>query len=273
MLNPRNNFIYIWRGILIIVSVALVGWLAWQNLVPSGIMVLEHEKGNPNSPITDLHPEKRVIDLPEDGKNQRFWVDPVYFDARAPRAFTKVKVDITWQNPSHPILELGANKTRNAFSFVLQPLQNKIIDNINWPCQRYGRVIFCQKKEKYKSLAGFFTSPPQEKILVYNYNLPPDIKYEKMNVKSDLTNYNYLIATYSPPQNLGADWYRQEVEYDWTDFQIHINELGFLISAPELNKMGGQIVVGDIRVTLQRPPLDWRGFVDYLKEQGRRFRK
>lgn len=281
MNKTHKQLIYVWRAILIFASIALLGWLFWINLVPSGILVLQYKKGSPASPITDLHPEKRVIDLPEyppslklrgAGGVQRFYIDPVYFDAKVPREFEDVTVDITWQNQSQPILELGARKVRESWGFVLKPLQNKIIDGLDWPCQRYSGVIFCQRQEQYANLAAFFSRPPAEKALVYNYAVPPNVNYDLMNVNTNAGDYNYLIATYEPPESLGDNWHRKSIKYNWRDFALYINEISFLVSAPELNKGHGEIVLGDITITLKRDPLDWQGFAEYVKNQVRRLK-
>lgn len=266
----QRQIIHIWRAVLIAASVALLGWLFYHNLVPSGVLVLQHKKEDPNSKITDLQPDKRVIYLPEDGEAQRFFIDPVYFEVKTPRAFNKVKVQIAWQNQSQPILEIGARKSRSSFAVVLKPLQNKIIDNLTWPCQNEGRVLFCQKKKRFRDLSDFFAAPPPGRVLTYHYDLSGA---DKFNIDAELDNYDYLLANYAKPADLGGGWFKSEVEFDWSDFELHINEIGFLLSAPKLNERGGQIVVGDITATLERPPLDWQGFVDYLKEQGRRLKK
>ena len=270
MFNPQNNIIYIWRGILIVSSLALLIYLFYQNLVPSGVLVLEHKKGDPNSKISDLTPEKRVIYLPEDGENQRFFIDPVYFDVKTPRVFDKVKIKLAWQNQSQPILEIGARKSRSSFAFVLKPLQNKIIDKLTWSCERYDQILFCQKQKNFSSLSEFLANLPIRRVLTYHYDLGGA---DKLNVATDINDYDYLVSTYTPPQSLGNNWFAREVEFNWNDFEVHINEISFVLSAPALNDGGGQIVVGDIVATLRRPPLDWQGFVEYLKEQGRRIKK
>lgn len=269
MFNPQNNIIYIWRSFLAIASFTLLAWIFWQNLVPSGVLVLEHGKGDPNSKITDLKPEKRAIYLPEDGNGQRFFIDPVYFDVRTPRAFDKVKVRLTWQNQNQPILEIGARQSRSSFAFVLKPLQNNIIENLPWPCQRSDEILFCQKQERYQNF-GEFLANRNGRTLTYNYDLAGA---DRLNVDSRVDAYDYLVAGYTPPQNLGNSWYEREVEFRWSDFEVFINEISFVLSAPKLNERGGQIVVGDIKVTLARPPLDWQGFVEYLREQARRLKK
>ncbi len=257
------------RIILWLAAALFLGWLFYQNLVPTGILVLQHEPGSPASLISDLHPEKRIIESPDN--NQTFYVDPVYFDAKVPREFKKVKVSLAWQNKAQPVLELGANKTRGTFGFELRALQNKIIDNLQWPCQRAGETLFCQKNKKYNNLESYLVNPVG-KLLVYRYKPIVEIKYDAMNVETDVNKYDYLIANYTPPQPLGNDWYQREVEYDWKDFDVYINEISFLLSAPQLNQGHGDITIGDIKVTLERESLDWPGFVEYVKNQLRRLR-
>jgi hypothetical protein len=272
-MKETRQILLIWRGILILVSVLLLVWLFWQNMVPTGILVLEYKKGSATSPISDLHPDKRLIDLEEDGDDQRFFVDPVYFDAKVPREFDTVTVDLTWQNQSQPIIELGARKIRGAWGFVLKPLQNKIIDDLDWPCQRYDEVIFCQRTESYTNLSSLLTQPPAEKVLSYNYVLPENVAHDVMNVNTDIADYNYLVATYQAPESLGGDWHHKRVQYNWQDFALHINEISFLISAPELHKGHGQIVLGDTSIILKRNPLDWQGFWEYVGSQFKRLEK
>ncbi|MEK7125701.1 MAG: hypothetical protein AAB880_02175 [Patescibacteria group bacterium] len=261
----KETRIILWLG-----AVLFLAWLFYQNLVPTGVLVLQNKKGDPASLISDLHPEKRVIET--DDSNQTFYVDPVYFDAKVPREFKKVKVNLAWQNKAQPILELGANKARGTFGFELRALQNKIIDGLSWLCVRDGELLFCQKSKKYNNFEAYLKNP-SGKLLVYRYKPNVETKYDVMNVESDINKYDYLIANYTAPQALGDDWYQREVEYAWSDFEVYINEISFLLSAPQLNHGHGDIAIGDIRVTLEREPLDWPGFVDYVKNQLRRLRK
>ncbi|OJI06314.1 hypothetical protein BK004_04075 [bacterium CG10_46_32] len=272
-MKDTRNILYVARSFLWGGSVLFLAWLFFQNLVPTGEFVLQYKKGSAISPITDLHPEQRVIDLDDDGPNsQRFYVDPVYFDAKVPREFDTVTVDITFQNQAQPILELGARRLRGSWGFVMKPLQNTIIDNLDWPCQRYDGVLFCQKQERYTNLSALLVKPPSEPILTYHYALPENIQWDVMNVNTDTSEYNYLVATYTPPESLGDDWYRTSVPFVWSDFELYINEISFLVSAPELNKGHGDIVLKDITILLKRDPLDWNGFVEYIKNQLKRLK-
>jgi hypothetical protein len=271
-MKDTSKELLIWRVVLSISSISLLFWLFYQNLVPTGILVLEHTKASAKSHISDLHPEKRVVDIGRDGNNQRFFVDPVYFDAKVPREFDTVTVDLTWQNQSQPILELGARNVRGVWSFVLKPLQSRIIDTIDWPCQRYDKVIFCQRENTYQNLSSLISNPPKEKVLVYHYVLPEQVEHSVMNVATDISQYNYLVATYTPPTSLGEEWYTKQVEYSWKDFALHINEISFLISAPQLHKGSGQIVLKDLSITLKRNPLDWQGFWEYVRNQVKRLK-
>lgn len=278
------KIIWLWRAILCLAAITFLAWLFYQNLVPTGILVLQNKKGDPASLISDLHPANRIIETQDN--NQTFYVDPVYFDAKVPRAFDKVMVDIAWQNQAQPILELGARQVRGEFGFVLRALQNKIIDDIatpppspsserrgfpDWSCERTGETLFCQKNKKYDNLESYLTNPVG-KLLVYRYKPEAVIKYDAMSIETKLDGYDYLITTYAAPESLGDDWYQRRVEYDWKDFALHINKISFILSAPRLNQGHGDITVGDIRVTLEREPLDWEGFKEYVKNQGRRFK-
>ena len=245
---------------------------------------MKYKKNSPASAISDFHPEKRAIEIPEDGNSQRFYSDPIYFDVKVPREFDTVTVNLTWQNLSQPILELGARKFRNSWGFVLKPLQNKIIDSVvassnlaekenqEWFCQNKDGVIFCQRNKTYANLSEFFEKP-KHKVVSYNYNIPENIEHDVMNVDTNISEYDYLIATYDAPDDLEGGWYRRSIKYNWSDFDLYINEISFLVSAAQLDKGHGQIVIGDIGIILERDPLDWKGFIEYVKNQTRRLKK
>jgi len=271
--NNEKKIIYIWRAILWMAALLTLFWLFWINLVPTGKMILSYQSSSPTSPVSALHPEERVIDLPEDGGSQRFFIDPVYFDVKAPREFDTVTATMTWKNQTQPILELGAHSVRGAWGFVMKPLQNRIIDNLDWGCDQYDDVLFCQKERRYTSLSAFFANPPSSGVVSYHYVLPETVPHDVMNVRTDMQDYAYLIATYTSPAGLGNGSYRRSVQFDWSNFAIHINELSFIISAPELNQGHGQIVIDGIDVELKRDPLDWEGFAEYIKNQARRLKK
>jgi|GEM_PF-1379219 len=290
MSKSKFQIIYVWRVLLWLGLAAFLAWLFWQNLVPTGVVELRHVKGIEDETwrVADLHPKARLIDLKTDGNNQRFFGDPVYFDAKAPREFETVAVDISWQNQSQPILELGARKVRGEFGFVLKPLQNKIIDNLaqphpnplrsygegtqTWDCQQNAGLMFCQKVKRFKQLSDYLAQPTG-KLVTYYFSPPAAVKCDIMNTETKIDNYDYLITTYEPPQILENNWFKRQVSFDWQDFALYINQISFIISAPKLQEGHGQIVVGDINVTLKRPPLDWPGFVEYVKNQLRRLKK
>jgi len=271
-LGKEQKIIFFCRAFLLFFGFALILWIFFANLVPSGKIVLVHKKGDPGSKISDLHPDSRVIYLEEDGSYQRFFSDPVYFDAKVPRDFDKVVVEIIWQNQYQPILELGSRKTRDAWGFVLKPLENKILDNISWPCERYGDVLFCQKIKKYENL-GDFLAQEISKTAYYNYEIPNCESCEKINEDTDLSDYDYVIASYVSPEDVGFGRKKKKIEFDWKDFDLYINEISFLISAPGIERGRGQVVLEEINITLNRDPLDFDGFVEYVKANLRRLKK
>lgn len=275
-MKERRRIIYFWRIILWLGVGFCLLWLFYQNLVPTGILVLHNKKGSAASPISDLHPAKRLIEINEDdpphrraSNNQTFYIDPVYFDVKVPRRFDKIMVDIAWQNQAQPILELGARKARDEFNFILKPLQNKIIDTLDWSCGRFDGILFCQKEKRFQSLADYLAKP-LGRLVTYHYRPAEKIKYDEMNVNSKIENYDYLIADYEPPESLGNNWFKRRLEFNWEDFALYVNEISFVISAPELHQGHGQIVLGDMTITLQRPPLDWEEFKKWVKKRLRR---
>ncbi|OGY92501.1 MAG: hypothetical protein A3H70_04635 [Candidatus Komeilibacteria bacterium RIFCSPLOWO2_02_FULL_48_11] len=113
------------RWVLYLMAIVFLGWIGWQNFSPAPIMVLRYKKGDPASPISDLYPHDRVIDLPENGSKQSFYREPIYFDVLVPPKIKQIAVDITWQNQLAPIVKLGARKRGVDWIYNWQTLQDK----------------------------------------------------------------------------------------------------------------------------------------------------
>ncbi len=111
------------RLILYLGAVVFLGWLFWQNLEPAPSLVLHYKPGDPASPISALYPADRTIDLPENGANQVFYRDPVYFDVLVPPKIKNIAIMIAWQNQVAPIVNLGARKSEANWLYTWRTLE------------------------------------------------------------------------------------------------------------------------------------------------------
>ncbi|MCG2700957.1 hypothetical protein L6267_02200, partial [Candidatus Parcubacteria bacterium] len=176
-----------------------VCWLLYMAIAPSGkISYVRRDFGisppNYNYFISKLTPEDRV-ELVQGTKlpigslvPQKITGDPVYFSLRTLRKFDKAKLTLKYKNENAlPIIEAGILADSVVWRYDLQPVENKIIDQLSlaWDVIMEGEAILLQREKKYNSIDEFLNNMPDNKeIALYNYNLAqkyllPD--YEKSN--------------------------------------------------------------------------------------------
>lgn len=135
------------------VPVAAFGWLAWQELVPSGTFVVRHAVGERSPFIDRLLPDARVK---EPGT---IVDDPVTFFAHPHRDFDSVGVEVRFRNGGAKVVELGALAQGGA-SYDLRPMQNLLIDGSPWPRLEQDGVVLLQRVPRYDSVEAFLKDPP-----------------------------------------------------------------------------------------------------------------
>lgn len=166
----------IFRAVLILLAVSIIGFLFYLNLVPSGRYFVWSDFKAANPAVSVLYPESRVKPA-VDG-----WTvneEPVYFDVRLPRKFDAARVKIYFDNLKTDVLELGIEGTPGAKNFTFAPLKNKFLDTLAWPRLSAGALILYQRDNLYGRLDDFFRHlPPPNQIAAYrapfsyNYKIP-----------------------------------------------------------------------------------------------------
>ncbi len=169
-----NFFTRLIQLAMVITPMLVLGWLATQWFVPSGIFKVEHLVGEGSSFIDELKPSERVDD-PINGV-QRLVGDPVFFFLHPHREFTSVSVDVWFKNEQVPIIELGALSGVDPEVYTLEPLHNRLIDESDWfrLDSSQGQVLL-QKEDVYGSISEFMSNPPpRERVATYRsaLNLP-----------------------------------------------------------------------------------------------------
>ncbi|MBU0707404.1 hypothetical protein KKG41_03455 [Patescibacteria group bacterium] len=195
--------------IIILLFPAIIGLRLLNSIVvPSGHLRLEYEVGGNTRSISDLGPAARVSEREKSvnhgGSYRRVHTDPVYFSVSMPRSFETAKVSLEFQNTNQPIVELGIQQSKNAWDYLLKPMDNKFIDNKDWySVSDSSRDLVLTEKgdllsegqgiddeesklfrtQRFQSLDQFFKDMPVDKtIALYQTDL------------KDL----YLISDYSP---------------------------------------------------------------------------
>ena len=169
-----NNWLIKLRIILWGVLLATVFWLFNQAVVPTGKINYFYNFNHPSHFIGQLTPVERV-DLPKNGQ-QKIINQPIYFSLHTPRRFDRAKLILRYQNLSQsPIIEAGVLVDKTIWRYELQPLENKIIDQLAlvWPTieSKNGEILL-QREKKYLTVEDFLNNLPAfEQLATYYYDL------------------------------------------------------------------------------------------------------
>lgn len=185
---------------MILIILLLGIWLVSKNLIMTGELIVEKDFCSPSRLISGLYPENRV-GLMEKGEDtecfQRIFIEPAYFKLKVPRTFNRVKIEIIYQNPNHPVLQLALMQKRINpldWNFQLKPLESPISEE--W---KSGVVEFVAGPNYMNDHAlEFMVSAPGltyarheikiSKIKIWLYRAPVELKDVWPDIK------NYLIS-------------------------------------------------------------------------------
>jgi hypothetical protein len=187
-------------GIIIISLVVLV--FVFFKIIPGGHITytkdysswLHSGKGF----IYNFTPAERVDE--KTGKWPRLIGDPVYFSVFTPRTFSKVKVTVKYKSqlrPEEPIIEAGVLADNVVWRYDLQPLDNKILDDLSLPGGRLEEngLTLWQAEKNYHSLSDFFADlkinnleacPGNTASCLAAYNYNPDYNFQFKGLKDSL---------------------------------------------------------------------------------------
>ena len=190
-------FTRIIQGFLILLPIIILGWLGVQNFVPSGTFSISHSVHETSSFMDGLAPHDRVSLVKKDEQGdwmQTIFKDPVFFFVHPHRTFDTVDATVTFKNNGTPIVEFGALAATSPDRYVLEPLQNLIIDESSWPRITDGDLMLLQRTSKYKTVTDFLARPPsREEIATYQTSLTAPFR---------LPNYTASTITQTIPVSL-----------------------------------------------------------------------
>ncbi|RMD50408.1 hypothetical protein D6827_04085 [Candidatus Parcubacteria bacterium] len=176
-MKMKNKSVKIWKVIIIIVPIFIFLRLLWLNWSPFGELVIYKTVDDLSPFINDVLPDYRTLGVQYNNEGDAYQTivdEPVYFTVNLPRQnFDSVEIELEFLNNSQKIIELGGLVDIYGPSYKLEPVQNLILDNLNWHQSTEGDVKFWQRTPNYFSLDDFLSSPPDfSEIAVYNYDLP-----------------------------------------------------------------------------------------------------
>jgi len=161
--------------IIVIIPIAVFGWLGWQDVVPTGKLVINHAVGDLSPFINRILPDSRALSptkLADGTWATQIIDDPTYFTVEPPRHFDSIDLELKWRNDNVPIMELGGLAGEEGSQYFLIPLQNLTIDNSDWNRIEQEGVVFLQREQNFESIDEFLVDlPPRDQIATYHYRL------------------------------------------------------------------------------------------------------
>src|SRR3989344_5649244 len=144
------------KVLIIMAPFLLLAWLIKKDLVLDGKLEMVYDFSRPNAMITALFPENRLTAI-QKGDWQAIKQEPVYFEVRLPQKFETAKVEIGFQNKNQPLVQVGLKtQGEDEWSYDLKPLENQLLDQLNWFKIEDERGTIWQKTKKYLSWDQFF---------------------------------------------------------------------------------------------------------------------
>ncbi|MBD3360086.1 MAG: hypothetical protein GF365_05280 [Candidatus Buchananbacteria bacterium] len=212
----KNNLKLIRLGI-IIAAVVLILFLLAKDFALSGKLSFKTDFKKFTPFVSLLMPQERVKIFDSAYIEQ----EPVYFDVYLPRDFAKINLEFTYKNFSNNLIEVGPQI--GEYNWDLQPLDNKIINQLTWPKLEKDNLFLFQRDRKFNSIGQFLSDlPPVKEIAAYNYNFDYDYKMDNYQPSEKLLELNkgldggYEIFTYIQNEDL-------YFEFDLASEEIEIN--------------------------------------------------
>ncbi len=162
------------QSVIILIPILLFGWLLWQDLVPTGRLVINYDVGDLSPFVNRLLPGERAllpIKLPDSSWAQQVIDEPTYFTVEPPRHFDTVEMELVWANDAVPIVEVGGVASEDGSQILLKPLQNLIVEQSDWSRIEADNTVLLQREPTYDSIEQFLTNAPRDQIATYHYDL------------------------------------------------------------------------------------------------------
>ena len=280
------------RAVLLLIAIIGILYLFWLNLLSSGNWIVrknfistETNKSfllrlfSEDNLISNFYPDSFYLNQSD------IFIEPVFFNVKVPRLFPRGQATIVFRNPDQDLFQIGV-KNRQTWNWQYLPLENKILDKLDWFKVSENGITLWQKEKKYLSIQEFLTHLPQStdylhqergvKIATVNYHfsdLPESLRQGEevieWNVETNYDYVDYIIARYQPPKELDNGWKMNQVDFE--NPLIVSGKLEFSLSSPQLALNGHQITIRQIEIALQRPALTYDNLSTWLIDYVNKF--
>ncbi|MBT4121932.1 hypothetical protein HOE31_03220, partial [bacterium] len=172
-----NNLYSFFKIIIIIIPFILLAFLINKDLVRSGTISFVYDFSQDSPVITNLFPANRMSDVNKVKDFDIYWQsinnEPVYFETRLPQTFDKAEVEVMYQNNDLPLIQIGLNNMgSNEWNYDFKPLENKLLDNLDWFKLESSDKALYQRKKQYLSIDQFLEEKDTlTNFAAYNYDI------------------------------------------------------------------------------------------------------
>lgn len=236
----RNSVFHI---LIVLTPIVLLVWLFVIDLTPSGRFSTRVVAGERSPYLDRFLPADRALE-PErgpDGKFQRIVDEPVYASVHLPGEFDTMDVHVEFQNDDQPIVEVGLLVNDDPPQYVLEPLQNLLIDDSDWDRMEENGVVLLQREKIYGSITDFLANPPdRDTIATYHYHLDDPYRIQDYRPSNEFATVHVPLIGYhefytyvkDEPLSLSTPFFvEQSLEGDRSLTILVYNEQGELVAS------------------------------------------
>jgi hypothetical protein len=172
-------------------AASVLVWLAYENLVPTGVYKVVWKPDASTPRIGPLVPESRVLDVKTaaDGTPYReIASEPVNFDVKVPRNFDTAEVGVRFGGNAK-IFEIGGLSSRATWVNAMQPAENALIDALKWTRIAGNGLTLYERNPDFKTVNDFFLNMPRSGVATYRASGYPEIEPQKYFSSTKVNDY------------------------------------------------------------------------------------
>lgn len=155
----------------------------------------------------------------------RLLADPIYFSLFTPRSFDRVRLLVRYQDElsdKTPIIEAGLLKDKTVWRYQIKPIENKILDSLNWSKLRQGALVLYQRLGETEKLDNFLqNAASRNDLALYNYSLNKPFNLasyqprQSSQVVASALRGPYQFYTYLDHESLNFNFYFQDLNQNY----------------------------------------------------------
>ena len=190
----------VWRLLLALLVVGCFGFVLFTYYGASGEFRVSYDFADKATVVSEFTPTGRSLDreqnLENGGAYQRIVAEPVYFTVDLPSAYPTATVELEYQNPSQPTVELGLQTRLESEQPVydFKTIQNKFVEQSTWDRLEEDGVVLLQADQTYDSVAAFKANPPKKaQVGTWRAGLELPFTFAQYQEGPEVSEWNYPL--------------------------------------------------------------------------------